>query len=62
MMWGVSRAYFETVTLSIVGFFFLVTLIFWAWGRRNLTKGLVGEDDLLTAALSDPSRENGRGG
>ena len=53
-MWGVSRVYFETVTLSIVGFFFLVTLVFWAWGRRNIANGLVGEDDLLDAATATP--------
>ena len=55
LMWGVSRGYFETVTLGIVGFFFLVTLVFWAWGRRNIAKGLVGEDDLLTAATATPA-------
>jgi hypothetical protein len=57
MMWGVSRGYFETVTLSIVGFFFLVTVVFWLWGRRNITKGLVGENDLLMAATAAPARE-----
>jgi len=56
-MWGVSRAYFETVTLSIVGFFFLVTVIFWAWGRRNIGKGLVGENDLLEAATAAPAAD-----
>jgi amino acid transporter len=55
MMWGVTRGYFETVTLSIVGFFFLVTVIFWLWGKRNITKGLVGENDLLTAATAAPA-------
>ena len=55
MMWGVSRGYFETVTLSIVGFFFLVTVIFWLWGKRNIAKGLVGENDLLTAATAAPA-------
>ena len=55
MMWGVSRGYFETVTLSIVGFFFLVTVVFWLWGKRNITKGLVGENDLLTAATAAPA-------
>ena len=45
--WGVSRVYFETVTLGIVGFFLLMAVAFWAWGRRNIRKGLVGEHDLL---------------
>ncbi len=45
--WGVSRVYFETVTLGIVGFFLLMAVVFWALGRRNIKKGLVGENDLL---------------
>ena len=45
--WGVSRAYFETVTLGIVGFFMLMAVAFWAIGRRSVKKGLVGENDLL---------------
>jgi amino acid transporter len=45
--WGVSRVYFETVTLGIVGFFLLMAVVFWAIGRRNIRKGLVGENDLL---------------
>ena len=45
--WYVSRVYFETVTLSIVGFFLLMAVAFWAWGKRNIKKGLVGENDLL---------------
>ena len=48
--WGVSRAYFETVTLSIVAFFVLVAVAFWLWGRRNIARGLVGENDLLAVA------------
>ena len=45
--WGVSRAYFETVTLGIVGFFLVMAVVFWAIGKRNIKKGLVGENDLL---------------
>ena len=59
MMWGVSRAYFETVTLSIVGFFLVVTVIFWVWGRRNIRLGLVGENDLLAAATAEAAPEAG---
>jgi glutamate:GABA antiporter len=54
VMWGVSRGYFEAVTLSIVGIFIVVSLVFWAWGRRNIANGLVGEDDLLDAATATP--------
>ena len=45
--WGVSRVYFESVALGIVGFFLLMAVVFWAWGRRNIAKGLVGDNDLL---------------
>ena len=45
--WGVSRAYFETVTLGIVGVFVLLAVVFWAIGKRNIDKGLIGENDLL---------------
>ena len=45
--WGVSRVYFETVTLGIVGFFLVMAVVFWAIGRRNMRKGLIGENDLL---------------
>ena len=56
--WGVSRAYFETVTLGIVGFFLLMAVVFWAIGKRNIKKGLVGENDLLAI---DPEALGGRG-
>ena len=52
-VWGVSRTYFETVTLGIVAFFVVVAVAFWAVGRRNIARGLVGEDDLLAAALEE---------
>jgi amino acid transporter len=56
--WGVSRTYFETVTLGIVGFFLVMAVVFWAWGKRNIRKGLVGENDLLAVdpeALAEAS-------
>ena len=56
--WGVGRAYFETVTLGIVGFFLLMAVVFWALGRRNIKNGLVGENDLLAVdpeALAEAS-------
>ena len=53
-IWGVSRAYFETVTLSIVGFFVLVAVAFWLWGRRNIAMGIVGENDLLAGSPLEP--------
>jgi amino acid transporter len=57
--WGVSRVYFETVTLGIVGFFLLMAVVFWAIGRRNIRNGLVGENDLLAVdpeALAEQQR------
>ncbi len=45
--WGVSRVYFESVTMGILGFFVLTSLVFWLIGKRNIAKGLVGENDLL---------------
>ena len=59
--WGVSRVYFETVTLGTVAFFLLMAVAFWAWGRRNIAKGLVDENDLLAidpevVGRSDPKQ------
>jgi len=54
-MWGVSRVYFETVTLSIVALFLVIAVVFWVWGRRNIARGLVGEDDLLAIAQGQPA-------
>jgi glutamate:GABA antiporter len=45
--WGVTRVYFETVTLGSVGVLLLLAVVFWAWGKRNIKKGLIGENDLL---------------
>jgi len=43
--WGVSRAFFENVTLGSFVVIVLVAVVFWAVGRRNLRSGLAGEDD-----------------
>jgi glutamate:GABA antiporter len=45
--WGVSRAFFETVTLGTLAFFFVTGAVFWLIGRRNLDKGAVHDSDLL---------------
>ena len=52
-VWSVSRAYFETVTLSIVGFFLLVAVACWLWGRRNIALGIVGKNDLFSRSPLD---------
>ena len=45
--WGVSRVFFETVTLGTLGFFFVTGAVFWLIGRRNLASGAVSDSDLL---------------
>ena len=37
--WGVSRAFFETVTLGTFGAFILISVAFWLVGKRNLARG-----------------------
>ena len=55
--WGVSRAYFETVSLGIVAFFILLAVAFSLWGRRNVAKGLVGENDLFAVTSNEPAAD-----
>jgi glutamate:GABA antiporter len=45
--WGVSRVFFENVTLGAFVLFVLLAVVFWAIGRRNLRKGVAGEDDTV---------------
>jgi glutamate:GABA antiporter len=45
--WGVSRVFFETVTLGSLAFFIVVSIVFWLIGKRNLAKGVVQGSDLL---------------
>jgi amino acid transporter len=47
--WGVTRAFFETVTLSTFGAVVLLGVIFWAIGRRNLRRGVAGEAEVVAA-------------
>ena len=48
--WGTSRVFFETVTLGTLAAVIVLSLVFWAIGKRNLARGLVGESDLLAVA------------
>ena len=48
---GVSRAFFEWVTLSSFGAVIVVAVIFWAIGRRDLRAGLLTDTDLLDRPL-----------
>jgi hypothetical protein len=45
--WGVSRGFFEIVTLGTLAFFILTGVVFWLIGKRNLTRGVVRDSDLL---------------
>jgi amino acid transporter len=45
--WGVSRAFFEKVTLGSFAVMVLLAIAFWAIGRRNLRSGLAGEDNAV---------------
>jgi len=45
--WGVSRGFFETVTLSTLAFFVLTGVVFWLIGKHNLSTGAVSGADLL---------------
>jgi glutamate:GABA antiporter len=45
--WGVSRMFFESVTLGSLAFFILVSVVFWLIGKRNLATGAVQGSDLL---------------
>jgi len=45
--WGVTRAFFETVTLGSFVVMVLLAVVFWAVGARNLRKGVAGEDDVV---------------
>jgi amino acid transporter len=45
--WGVSRVFFEVVTLGTLGFFIATGVVFWLIGKRNLARQAVLESDLL---------------
>ena len=55
--WATSRVFFETVTLGTLAAVIVMALVFWAIGKRNLARGLVGESDLL--AVATPPRTTG---
>jgi len=56
--WGVSRGFFEAVTLGSLAFFILTGIVFWLIGRRNLANGAVVSGDLLAI---DPEIGGGGG-
>ena len=40
--WGVSRVFFESVTLGSLGVMIVLGLVFWTIGERNRRRGIVG--------------------
>jgi len=55
--WGVSRAFFEWVTLGSFAVMVLVGVLFWAIGRAGRRRGLTGEVDEVpqAATRADPA-------
>ncbi len=51
--WGVSRGYFETVTLGTFGAMIVLAVVFWALGRRDIKRGLITDTDLLEVPLDE---------
>jgi len=45
--WGVSRIFFESVTLGAFVFMVLLGVVFWLMGRSAIAKGVVDDNDLL---------------
>ena len=46
--WGVSRVFFESVTLGAFGVMIAVGVVFWAVGALGRRRGLTGETDLVS--------------
>jgi hypothetical protein len=45
--WGVSRLFFETVTLGAFVVMVIVGVVFWWMGRGAVARGVVNDNDLL---------------
>jgi glutamate:GABA antiporter len=52
--WGVSRVFFESVTLGSLAVMIALGLVFWAIGERNRRRGIVG-----IAVLQEPLPDTG---
>ena len=44
---GTSRIFFEVVTLGTLAAVIVMAVVFWWVGQRNVSKGIIGENDLL---------------
>lgn len=52
--WGVSRVFFESVTLGSLAVMIALGLVFWAIGERNRRRGIVG-----IAVVQEPLPDTG---
>jgi hypothetical protein len=56
--WGVSRVFFESVTLGVLGVMVLLGVVFWAVGTANRRRGLTGEAEFYPESdLTGPARD-----
>jgi hypothetical protein len=55
---GVSRVYFETVTLVTFGAMILLAVVFWLLGRRDIRSGAITDTDLLEKPLEEALHED----
>ncbi|MGZ4199259.1 MAG: APC family permease [Thermoleophilia bacterium] len=53
--WSTSRLFFESVTLGSLAAVIVLALVFYAIGKRNLARGIVGESDLLAVTTPAPA-------
>jgi len=59
--WGVSRVFFESVTLGAFAVMVLAGVVFWAIGARGRRRGLTGETAAFAeAGAADPGPGPGR--
>jgi glutamate:GABA antiporter len=53
--WGVSRVFFESVTLGAFGVMIALGVVFWAVGSIGRRRGLTGETDLVSEQAAVPA-------
>jgi len=56
---GMSRVFFESMTLSVFGVMVLLGTVFWAVGNVNRQRGLAGEAEFIAKGATSggqPSR------
>jgi hypothetical protein len=53
--WGVSRAFFESVTLGVFAAMILIALLFWAAGAASRRHGFTGEAEFVADGARRPA-------